>query len=128
MSSALSACSLAGGATPVGAESGATLSCFSPGLGFTLGDWLVNDDGSADPLTAGSSVWGGPGVSAGVAGLGEAVFWGRSFSLFFSSVRKKALSVVRNALLGLHKSPETGVWVQTGQLSGREPWPVEVEG
>lgn len=33
----------------------------------------------------------------------------RSFSRFFSSVRRKALRVVRRALLGLQRSEEMGV-------------------
>jgi hypothetical protein len=48
---------------------------------------------------------------------------GRSFSRFFSSVRKKAFNVVRRALFGLHRSGETGLCSQTGQLSGSDVWP-----
>jgi hypothetical protein len=48
----------------------------------------------------------------------------RSFSRFFSSVRKKAFKVVRSALFGLHRSGETGECAQTEQVSGRDAWPV----
>lgn len=59
--------------------------------------------------------------SGSVAGRGAG---GRSFSLFFSSVRKNAFRVVLRALFGLHRSEERGVCAQTGQHSGREPWPM----
>jgi hypothetical protein len=62
-------------------------------------------------------------VSAGVASAGAGVADGRSFSRFFSSVRRKALRVVRSALFGLQRSGETGLCSQTGQLSGRVVWP-----
>lgn len=61
-------------------------------------------------------------ASAGAGSDGGAAHW-RSFSRFFSSVRKKALSVVRRALFGLQRSGETGVCVQTGHVSEREAWP-----
>lgn len=47
----------------------------------------------------------------------------RSFSRFFSSVRRKALRVVRKALFGLQRPGETGVCAQTGQVSERDDWP-----
>lgn len=61
-----------------------------------------------------------PLVVAGVAGVADC----RSFSRFFSSVRRKAFNVVRSALFGLHRSGEMGVCAHTGQVSGREAWPV----
>lgn len=59
----------------------------------------------------GSPFWGAVSAelaSAGGSLDGAAADW-RSFSRFFSSVRRKALSVVRKALLGLQRSGETGV-------------------
>lgn len=61
-------------------------------------------------------------VSAGVVLDGVATDC-RSRSRFFSSVRRKAFKVVRRALLGLHKSGATGVWVQTGHVLDSEAWP-----
>jgi hypothetical protein len=58
-------------------------------------------------------------VITGVTGAADC----RSFSRFFSSVRKKALSVVRSALFGLHRSGESGVCAHTEQVSGRDVWP-----
>lgn len=77
-------------------------------------------------LVAGIAV--SPWVSTGTLGAGGAVVTagvvdGRSFSRFFSSVRKKAFNVVRSALFGLHRSGETGLCSQTGQLSGSDDWP-----
>ena len=62
-----------------------------------------------------------PLVVAGVAGVAD----NRSFSRFFSSVRRNAFKVVRRALFGLHRSEEIGVCAQTGQVSGSDAWPVE---
>ena len=58
-----------------------------------------------------------------VAGESTGFGNGRSFSRFFSSVRKNALRVVLRALLGLHRAASRGECAQTGQLSGREFWP-----
>jgi len=65
---------------------------------------------------------------AGVAGVSGGVFL-RSFrrraSLFFSSVLKKTLIVVRNDLLGLQSSAATGVCSQTGHDEGNVDWPYQ---
>lgn len=71
--------------------------------------------------TAGCSL----SVGVGMGGVGGAVAW-RSFSRFFSSVRRKAFKVVRSALFGLQRSGETGVCAHTGQVSEREAWPREM--
>jgi hypothetical protein len=47
----------------------------------------------------------------------------RRASLFFSSVLKNTLIVVRNDLLGLQSSAATGVCSQTGHDDGNVDWP-----
>lgn len=72
-------------------------------------------------MVAGASI----GVS-GVAGVAGGVFFSsftRNASLFFSSVLKKTLIVVRNDLLGLQSSAATGVCSQTGHDEGNVDWP-----
>lgn len=103
--------SAAGAATPAPSEGGCT------GSGRTGVSTL--SAGAVSPFCGADST----GLaSTGAASDGAAADW-RSFSRFFSSVRKKALSVVRRALLGLQRSGETGVCVQTGHVSEREAWP-----
>jgi hypothetical protein len=62
-------------------------------------------------------------VMTGVTGVADC----RSFSRFFSSVRRKALRVVRSALFGLQRSGESGVCAHTEQVPGRDAWPSSAE-
>ena len=89
----------------------------------------VDGDFSMVPFWSGVASGGKLPLSAGVSltGVGVAAANCRSFSRFFSSVRKNALRVVRSALLGLQRSGETGVCAQTGQVFGREAWPIPTE-
>jgi hypothetical protein len=61
-------------------------------------------------------------VSTGVSG-GDSSF-DRDASLFFSSVLRNTLIVVRSDLFGLQSAAATGVCSQTGQDEGRVEWPI----
>lgn len=71
--------------------------------------------------TTGSELSGTAGV-VGVATAG-ALLIARSFSRFFSSDFKKALTVRRRVLFGLQSTAAIGLWAQTGHDSGNEDWP-----
>lgn len=85
-------------------------------------------DGVGSPVSApgtrretGSSV--GIGAATSSTGVTGGVFLSalaRTASLFFSSVLKNTLMVVRNDLCGLQSSAATGVCSQTGQDEGSE--------
>ncbi len=70
-------------------------------------------------MRASIGVAGVTGVSGGVSLRS----FSRSASLFFSSVLRKTLIVVRNDLLGLQSSVATGVCSQTAHEEGNVDWP-----
>jgi hypothetical protein len=97
-------------------------------LGSGIGVCSLTASGSSILISASilgdiaGSVGVGPTRAEVAAGL-FFVSFNRRASRFFSSVRRKTLTVVLRALLGLQSSAETGLCSQTGHDSGRVDWP-----
>lgn len=113
--------------------SGALLTTLSSEAVWCVWSEVARTSGAVDvPSSSGVSGAVGSGTCSGLSfattsGGGDCLVGvgvGRSFSLFFSSVRRKAFNVIRSALLGLQRLASSGLCAQTGQLDGRDVWPV----
>lgn len=120
-------------ANTAGSDASVSATASTTGASFAASTAFNSTGAAVSEISTGASsdcFWSGTG-SAGVASFSAGVVITgvtgaadcRSFSRFFSSVRKKALSVVRSALFGLHRSGESGVCAHTEQVSGRDAWP-----
>lgn len=119
----LTVCPSWSAASPVGVASGAA-SMFS--LVVVGASWETALVASVAVGSFRSSGFVDAVASTGVGGALSFASFGRLASLFFSSVRRKTLIVVRRALCGLQSSKESGECSHTGQEDGRRAWPMAV--